>query len=225
MFRKTAFLSHSILFWLHSYNTIVIAGGRRREKKLIYLTGGIATGKTTVARMFAELGAHVIDADKIAHKVIEKGRKAYDLVVNEFGEGILDESGEIDRRKLGSIVFGDKEKLHRLESIIHPEVISEMAREVAESHSDLIVIEIPLIFEKGLDLHPTVLVYAPRHIQIERLKKRDALADKEIIERLNSQIDIELKRKMADYVIDNSGEIEKTWEQVKEVFKEILEVK
>lgn len=192
------------------------------EKFIVYLTGGIATGKTTVAKMFEELGAKVIDADEIAHNVIRKGEKAYYKIVEVFGTDILDSSGEIDRRKLGKIVFEDKEKLTIIESIIHPEVLSKMVEEISRCHSNFIVVEIPLIYEKKIKVHPVIVVYASRNIQRERLRRRDNLPDEEIEARLNSQIDIEEKKRLADFVIDNSGDIQKTREQVEKIMNILL---
>lgn len=185
------------------------------ERITIYLTGGIATGKSTVAQIFRELGAEVIDADKIAHDVIKKGKSAYFKVLELFGKDILDSYGEIDRKKLGNIVFANRELLRKLEEIIHPEVIREMMARVSEVRSDVLVIEIPLIFEKGMNLKPVVLVYAPRHLQKERLMKRDGISEEEAEQRLSAQMDIEEKKKLADYIIDNSGSIDETREQVK----------
>jgi dephospho-CoA kinase len=193
-----------------------------KTRVIIYLTGGIATGKSTVAKIFSELGAYVIDADKIAHKVIMKGTRAYNKIVEIFGKDILDETGEIDRKKLGKIVFKDKNLLAKLEEITHPEVLSYMSQELADLKSDIVIIEIPLIFEKKLELHPNVLVYAPRHIQKKRLIERDNISEEEAEMRISAQMDIEEKKKLADYVIDNSGSIEETKRQVKEILERII---
>ncbi len=189
------------------------------EKLVIYLTGGIATGKTTVAKIFESLGAKVVDADKIAHDIIKKGEKAYHKIVEQFGSGILDSTGEIDRKKLGKIVFEDKDKLALLESIVHPEVVNKMAEEISECPNDFVVVEIPLIYEKKIYVHPVIVVYASKDVQRERMRKRDNLSDEEIEARLSSQIDIEVKRKLADFVIDNSGDLRRTREQVEEIMK------
>jgi dephospho-CoA kinase len=172
--------------------------------------------------MFSELGAYVIDADKIAHKVMMKGTQAYNKIVEIFGKDILDETGEIDRKKLGKMVFKDKNLLAKLEEITHPEVLSYMAQELANLKSDIVIIEIPLIFEKKLELHPNVLVYAPRHIQKKRLIERDSISEEEAEMRISAQMDIEEKKKLADYVIDNSGSIEETKRQVKEILERII---
>lgn len=187
-------------------------------KKIIYLTGGIGTGKSTVAKMFEEFGVEVIDADKIVHEILETDQYVKDKVISIFGKDIL-QSGRIDRRKLGSIVFEDREKLKILENIVHPKVLEIMAKKISESQSEMVLIEIPLLFEKKMDLHPSVLVYCPKEFQMKRVKERDNLPDKEIENRLNSQIDIEEKKKLADYVIDNSGSLEETKKQVQDLLK------
>lgn len=187
-------------------------------KKIIYLTGGIGTGKSTVAKMFEEFGVEVIDADKIVHEILETDQYVKDKVISIFGKDIL-QSGRIDRRKLGSIVFEDREKLQILENIVHPKVLEIMAKKISESQSEMVLIEIPLLFEKKMDLHPSVLVYCPKEFQMKRVKERDNLPDKEIENRLNSQIDIEEKKKLADYVIDNSGSLEETRKQVQDLLK------
>ncbi len=187
-------------------------------KKIIYLTGGIGTGKSTVAKMFEEFGVEVIDADKIVHEILETDQYVKDKVISIFGKDIL-QSGRIDRRKLGSIVFEDREKLQILENIVHPKVLEIMAKKISESQSEMVLIEIPLLFEKKMDLHPSVLVYCPKEFQMKRVKERDNLPDKEIENRLNSQIDIEEKKKLADYVIDNSGSLEETKKQVQDLLK------
>lgn len=188
------------------------------KKRIVYLTGGIATGKTTVANLFKEFGARVVDADKIVHRIMDEDPAIKQKIVEYFGQDILDQ-GKINRRKVGSIVFKDKDKLRFLEELLHPRVLEEMAQEVLEAKEDIVVLEIPLLFEKKLNLKPVVLVYCPREIQIDRLRRRDGLSDDEIENRLSAQIDIEEKRKLADYIIDNSKDIDHTKEQVRHIFE------
>ncbi|MCX7733942.1 MAG: dephospho-CoA kinase [bacterium] len=190
-------------------------------KKIVYLTGGIATGKSTVAKIFEELGAKVIDADKIVHKLLEEDEAVKSEIVKIFGQDIL-ENGKISRRKLGAIVFADRSKLSVLEKITHPKVLEIMSKQISESDEELVVLEIPLLFEKQMNLKPSVVVYCPAHIQIKRMKERDNLSDEEIRNRLNSQIDIEKKKEMADYVVDNSGSLEETREQVRKLIDKLL---
>jgi dephospho-CoA kinase len=133
--------------------------------KLAGLTGGIATGKTTVANLFREKGIYIIDADLIAREVVKKGMPAWRMIKEEFGDEILREDGELDRKKLGSIVFSSKEKIQKLNSIVHPFVREKMMEEIerAISTEKNILLDIPLLFENGIHqwLRPVILVYAP----------------------------------------------------------------
>ncbi len=192
------------------------------------LTGGIATGKSTVARILEDrLGVPVINSDQIARDVVKKGRVGYKRVVEVFGHGILDNSGEIDRAKLGKLVFDDPQKRRLLESILHPLITQEIDRRLKEKEQEdhkLIVLEIPLLFEKGLQnrVDYTVVVYAPEEQQLERLMQRDGLSLEEAKKRLKAQIPIDEKVKLADFVIDNSKGVNYTEKQTLKVFNEIL---
>jgi dephospho-CoA kinase len=193
--------------------------------KLAGLTGGIATGKTTVADLFREKGIYIIDADLIAREVVKKGMPAWRMIKEEFGDEILREDGELDRKKLGSIVFSSKEKIQKLNSIVHPFVRERMMEEIerAISMEKNILLDIPLLFENGIHqwLRPVILVYAPLEVQIERLMKRDGLSREECEKRIRAQMPIEEKKKLADYIIDNSSDISKTKRQVEEVYEKI----
>jgi dephospho-CoA kinase len=193
--------------------------------KLAGLTGGIATGKTTVANLFREKGIYIIDADLIAREVVKKGMPAWRMIKEEFGDEILREDGELDRKKLGSIVFSSKEKIQKLNSIVHPFVREKMMEEIerAISTEKNILLDIPLLFENGIHqwLRPVILVYAPLEVQIERLMKRDGLNREECEKRIRAQMSIEEKKKLADYIIDNSSDISKTKRQVEEVYEKI----
>ena len=193
--------------------------------KLAGLTGGIATGKTTVASLFKEKGVYIIDADLIAREVVKKGLPAWKMIKEEFGNDVLQEDGELDRKKLGSIVFSSKEKIQKLNSIVHPFVRERMMEEIekAISMERNILLDIPLLFENGIHkwLRPVILVYAPVEVQIERLMKRDGLSREECEKRIKAQMPIEEKKRLADYIIDNSGEISNTKRQVEEVYEKI----
>jgi len=193
--------------------------------KLAGLTGGIATGKTTVANLFREKGIYIIDADLIAKEVVKKGMPAWRMIKEEFGDEILREDGELDRKKLGSIVFSSKEKIQKLNSIVHPFVRERMMEEIerAISMEKDILLDIPLLFENGIHqwFRPVILVYAPLEVQIERLMKRDGLSREECEKRIRAQMSIEEKKKLADYIIDNSSDISKTKRQVEEVYDKI----
>ena len=187
------------------------------------LTGGIASGKTTVAAMLRELGCHVIEADKIAHRLIEPGAAAYEDVVREFGRGILTSDGHVDRAKLGAIVFADASRLTRLNAIVHPPVLDEQDRELeaierAELHA-IAVVEAALLIEAGYapKLDCLVVTWCKPEQQIARLTQKGAgreLTVEQARQRIAAQMPVEEKRRMADEEIDCSGSLEHTLEQV-----------
>ncbi len=193
----------------------------------IGLTGSIACGKSTVSNMFKELGAYIIDSDEIAHDALKKTEKPYKQVLEIFGDSILDEQGNIDRKKLGKIVLNDKSKLAILESIIHP-YINEKRQEIEnailkENKNAIIVYDVPLLFEKQLEKNfdKVIVVYANKNVQIERLMKRQNLTYDEALKLINLQMDVEEKKKRADFVIDNSYSLEETKKQVLEIFEKL----
>ena len=192
------------------------------------LTGGIATGKSTVAKIVKSMGIPVIDTDRIAREVVEPGTEGHRKLVEAFGEGILNPDGTVNRALLGRMVFSDREKLKKLESILHPLITSKLRQELSwlegEGHP-VVVIEVPLLFEKGLDrnMDYTVVVYAPLEEQLKRLIKRDGLSRDEAISRIKSQMPIEEKRSLADFVIDNTGDLKELERKTKEVFERILD--
>jgi len=195
---------------------------------IIGLTGGIATGKSTVAGMLRERGAAIVDADRVAREVVEPGQPALQEIVNRFGPGILNEDGTLNRKKLGEIVFADPARRKELEAVTHPAIRERMRKMIealrAEDPDRLIVADIPLLFEAGLErqYEYVLLVYVPREIQMRRLMRRDGLTEEEAEKRLAAQMDIEEKKSRADYVIDNSGSPEETARQV-ERFLESLD--
>ena len=193
------------------------------------LTGGIASGKSTVSNMLAARGAHIVDADRIAREVVEPGKPALAGIVDAFGASVLAEDGTLNRKMLGSIVFGDEAARKKLESITHPAIRKEMARwmeywEETDPKS-LVVADIPLLFESGLDktYHFTdiIVVYVPRSVQLERLMKRNGFSEEEANARLDAQMSIERKRELADVVIDNSGSLEETERQVEQYVQSV----
>ncbi|GIO88441.1 dephospho-CoA kinase [Paenibacillus faecis] len=186
----------------------------------IGLTGGIATGKSTVSQMLVGRGAALIDADVIAREIMEPGHPVLAEVVKRFGREILLPDGRLDRKKLGAIVFSDSGKRKTLEAITHPAIRAEMkermaAIEAAEPRR-LVVADIPLLFESGLEglYEEIMVVYVPRPIQLERLVLRDRLTLEQAEARLQAQMDIEEKRERADVLIDNSRGMEETKRQV-----------
>ena len=192
------------------------------------LTGGIASGKSTVAAMLAEAGARIVDADRIAHQVVLKGQPAWQDIVDHFGNGILTRAGQIDREALGSIVFNDTEAKKALNGIVHPRVFETMAQEIqslAASHpGDLVIMDVPLLIESGLHtaLPIVILVYVPEMMQKERLMRRDGLNAADAAARIRAQMPIDAKRAHAHYIVDNSGDLDATRRQVLDIYRKIL---
>ena len=193
---------------------------------VIGLTGSFGTGKTFVASIFRALGAKVIDADRIAHKVILRGRPEYKRIVRLFGRDILDKHGEVDRGKLGKIVFADPGLLRKLGRIVHPPVIKYMKRSMrsAGKKGDVIVIDAPLLVEARLDklVDKLIVVKCSKRREIERCQKKFCMRKREILRRIESQISLKKKLKMADLVIDNSRTRSRTREQVRKAWEEKL---
>ena len=192
------------------------------------LTGGIASGKSTVAAMLAEAGARIVDADRIAHQVVLKGQPAWRDIVEHFGKDILNRDGQIDREALGSIVFNDTEEKNALNGIVHPRVFEIMAQEIqslAEAHpGDLVIMDVPLLIESGLhaSLPIVILVYVPEIMQQERLMRRDGLNAADAAARIRSQMPIDAKRAHAHYIVDNTGDLDATRRQVLDIYRKIL---
>jgi dephospho-CoA kinase len=193
--------------------------------KLVGLTGGVGSGKSTVAEMMRELGAEVVDADQATHAVYEPGNPGFDAVVREFGEAYVD-SGRIDRSRLGELVFRDDDARRRLNSIVHPLVRDWMAQrtaEAAERGAEVVVQDVPLLFENGLErlFSTVVLVYVPEEVQIERLVSGRGFTPERARAMIAAQMPIENKRGLAHHVINNSGTREETQAQVKAVWKQL----
>ncbi|MCM3210743.1 dephospho-CoA kinase [Bacillus licheniformis] len=186
---------------------------------VIGLTGGIASGKSTVAQMFQQCGITVVDADVIAKEAVEQGMPAYQKIAETFGEGVLLETGDIDRRKLGEIVFTNEEKRLQLNAIVHPEVRKMMIKqrdEAIRAGERFVVLDIPLLYESGLE-HLTdkvIVVWVPMELQLERLMKRNRLNKDEALNRIHAQQSLDEKKKRADAVIDNSGSLKDTEAQL-----------
>ena len=195
--------------------------------KIVGLTGNIASGKSVVASMFRELGASIIDADQIARLVVEPGQPAWKEIVERFGEEVLNSDGTINRSRLGEIVFRDGEKREELNRITHPRII-EKIKELIEKHrkegAEAVIVEAALIAERG-GMKPIIsdliVVTADEETQISRLTQRVGLSREEALLRIKSQMPISEKVKHATYVIDNSGNLEETRDQVKKVWEMI----
>jgi dephospho-CoA kinase len=180
------------------------------------LTGGIASGKSTVSAFLEDAGAVIVDADKIARDVVQKDKPAWLEIVDAFGTSILLPDGEINRILLGDIIFNDPAKKQILNRIIHPEVFTETATRLAEIEKKqpdaVVILDVPLLIESGMDtgLSDIIVVYVPESVQIQRLMTRDALTQAQTLARIRSQMPIEEKKKRATIVIDNSGSRENT---------------
>jgi dephospho-CoA kinase len=190
---------------------------------LVGLTGGIASGKSTVSRQLAELGSRVIDADLLAREVVQPGEPAWHAVVEAFGPEILQADRTLDRKRLGALVFADPERRRRLEAITHPAIQArrqERLDALAAEHFDgVVVLDVALLIEVGGAPHVDrlVVVYAEPAIQRERLIRRDGLDEAEAERRLGSQMPLGDKVRLAHYVIDNTGRPEETAAQVRAI--------
>jgi dephospho-CoA kinase len=194
--------------------------------KLIGLTGGVGSGKSSVAAMLRDLGAVVVDADEATHAVYEPGTPGFDAVVREFGDYYI-RDGRIDRQRLGELVFKDAASRRRLNSIVHPlvrEWMAERTAEAADRGAEIVVQEVPLLFENGLEplYSSVVLVYVPEAMQLERLVQGRGFTSDRAQAVIATQVPIDEKRRRAHHVIDNSGTTEQTREQVEQLWAKLI---
>ena len=187
----------------------------------IGLTGGIASGKTTVCDLFKELSVEIIDADVISHELSKKGGAAFEDIIEAFEDEIIGDDGEIDRKKLRSIVFNDNTKKKMLERIIHPKVLLSINEKIKASQSDYLIISVPLMIETGMNamMDRVLLIDCNAETQIERIIQRDQTSREEAIKIIESQASIESKRELSDDRIINNNEtsIEELTLKVKEL--------
>ncbi|MBI3585245.1 MAG: dephospho-CoA kinase [Nitrospinae bacterium] len=194
---------------------------------LIGLTGGIATGKSLVSEILKELGAYIIDADKIAREVVEPERPAWLEIVEFFGKDIINKDKTINRKRLGEIIFNDPVKKRKLEEIVHPRVIEEENRMVKEylkiKPDGIVIIDAALLIEAGSHkrVDKLIVVYADKETQTKRLMERDGLSRRDAEKRIASQMPLDKKVEMADFVIDNSKDIEGTRRQTIDIFNKL----
>jgi dephospho-CoA kinase len=192
------------------------------------LTGNIASGKSYTALLFAEMGAHIIDADVVVHELLASGTKTHQKIIDAFGEQILGPDTEIDRRKLGRIIFFDVEKRLLLNRLTHHDVGVEILRRIFEleqsSLRGIIIVDAALMVETGSYkmYDRLVVVTCDPSLQISRLMSRDQLSEKEAKARMISQMRIEEKLKLADYTIDTSGTLKQTRDQVEAIYRDLL---
>ena len=193
-------------------------------KYIIGLTGNIATGKSVVSGMLERLGAKAIDADALAHEVMEKGALVWQAVVQEFGESILHSDGSINRKKLGGIVFADEAALHRLEALVHPAVVARTRELIESSQKPVVVVEAIKLIEAGMDKACDALwvTTCSQEQQLARLVKQRGLTEAEARQRIEAQPPQEAKLALADVLIDNSGSLDETWQQVKKEWDRIV---
>ena len=192
------------------------------------LTGNIASGKSSVARLLAERGATIIDADELARQAVEPGTLAFDRIVERWGSHVSGGDGSLDRAKLRRIVFEDQEELEVLNGIVHPQValLREELLDAARGRGDRIVVsDIPLLFENDLadDFECIVLVDAPRELRLERLVRDRGLSTTEAMAMIAAQMPAELKRARAHHVIENGGSLQVLERRVDEVWQELLD--
>ncbi len=189
------------------------------------LTGGIASGKSTVSGMFRDLGVPVIDADMIAREVVAPGSRALEAIVDAFGEEVLTEEKSLNRARLGEIVFSDPAKKKVLEGILHPEIIAEQDRRLKglerEGRTPVAIVDAAVMIESGSwkRFDSLVVVDCDESQQIGRLRLRNGMNEEEAVRRVNAQMPLSEKVKYADHVIDNRGSIDDTRKQVEELMK------
>ncbi len=194
--------------------------------KVIGITGGIASGKSYVSSVVKKSGYPVIDADQISKELSEKDKPVYNAIVRTFGESYLDENKNLDRQKLASLIFNDKQAKGLLNGISHPLIIDEMERQIKNAESDLVFVDVPLLYESHIEnmFDKIVCVYLPRTIQIERLMKRDNITYEYAVKKIESQKSLEEKKNLADFVINSSNSFDSVDKSVIELIKTLKEV-
>jgi dephospho-CoA kinase len=195
--------------------------------RLTGLTGGIASGKSSVSQMLASLGAEILDADLLAREVVAPGSDGLAAVVDAFGEEVLEGSGALDRKRLGEVVFANPAQRKVLEAITHPRIFQRFLASVDDARKRdvaVLVYDAPLLIERKLHLmmDAVIVVWVPTTLQIERLLRRDGISHEAALQRLAAQMPLDDKRAHATYVVDNSGSFDLTREQVERIWKSLL---
>jgi dephospho-CoA kinase len=199
-----------------------------RRFLLVGLTGGIATGKSTVSEMLRRLGCEIIDADRLARDVVEPEQPAWKQIVAEFGPGVVTADGSLDRKKLGAIVFADPERRRRLEAITHPAIrarlLARLDELAARGFAGVVVFDAAVMIESGnyKNMDRLVVVVTDDATQAARLQERDGTDEVEGRRKIASQMPLAEKAKLADYVVDNSGDRETTAAEVRRVFAALM---
>jgi len=193
--------------------------------KMIGLTGGIASGKSTVSNMLKGMGFAILDADIASRIVVEPGQKAYDQIVETFGRDILNGDETINRSTLGSIIFNDEDKRKQLNSIVHPavrECLNDWKIQALEQGKNTIIYDIPLLYESNLTylVEKVIVIFVDPDIQLKRLLNRNGLTEEAALARIGSQLPLQEKVERADAVIDNNGTIDETERQINELIRD-----
>ncbi len=188
---------------------------KQKKKKIIGVTGSFGSGKTSVAEYFGSYGAKVIDADKIAHSLLNPGTKVYRQIKHIFGSGVFAKNQRVDRKKIAAIVFKDRKCLKKLNQIIHPQVIRLIKNEIRLSKARVVILDVPLLIESGLGriVDKIIVVKITRKQQLKRIKKKFSLSEADILKRIKMQLPLSRKVRMADFVIDNSSTHKETIKQ------------
>jgi len=193
------------------------------------LTGGIASGKSTVDRMLVELGAHLVDTDQLARQAVEPGSPALAEIAQAFGPEMIAPDGSLDRERMRALAFGDPQARAKLNAIVHPRinqlVAAELTRLAVQDPQGVVIVDVPLLFETGWDkrFDCSVLVYVPRQVQLERLMSRDRCGLPAAQAALDAQMPLENKKKKADFLVDNSGGLDETLKQVQRLWQILLD--
>lgn len=191
--------------------------------KVVALTGGIGSGKSCALREFQKLGAKTISADEISHFIMRKGESAYNKTVAEFGDSILKSDGEINRKALAEIVFSDREKLERLNTITHKTIYQEIESQILSADTDIVCVEIPLLFNEECPIHLDlkIAVIADKETRISRVMKRDGSTAEQAKARMNRQLSDDEMCRYADLVIENNGDIKALARAAKQIIDKL----
>lgn len=202
-----------------------------KKPLIVAITGGIGCGQTTVANYMGQLGARVIQADAIAKEVVDKDRAVREELRRAFGRKIFYPNGKINRKLLARIAFSDELKTHRLNKIVHPQMVARIIDEIEKARDSrkypVIVIDAALVYELNLEHHfdAIVVVTSKMGNRIKRIKDRDGLSEREVIDRINKQLPIEDKMKWADFVIENNGTLEELQQKTAQVYQRLMKFK
>ena len=191
-------------------------------KYVIGVTGGIASGKSNVCNIIENMGYQVIDCDLVSYQLSKKGKPIYEAILKNFGEEYLLDNGEIDRKKLGKLIFHDSKAKALLDSISHPIILEEINR-ILETAEGYIFLEAPLLYEAHADklCNKVICVFLSKKFQVERLMAREGIDEDYALAKIHSQMDLYLKKSLADYVIDTRGSFDETKSQVEKIINEI----